>query len=573
LSAAGCGSSAGSGTKPHIDPMAVGVCNPGRALFGDSPSLGLGTSYYVSPSGDDSNSGTSESTAWKTLRMFSAITLAPGDNLLLEGGQTFDGTIRPLTPAAMAGAPAISITSYGAGRATINEGRSAAISILSASNVQIWNLELRGGWDAVEQDGNTSAGLNLSNATRSTQLERIVIDRVESSGFRDAGIRLTGSTSKVGKFGFTDVTISNSCVHDNGQAGIEVGGSFDMNSKTYSHRNVTVRGCEVFQNRGLYDANGHTGNGILLEDVDGALVELNVSHANGDLNTNKGGGPVGIWAWDSNAVTIQLNESYGNRSQTGDGGGFDLDGGMTNSVAQYNYSHDNDGPGYLIAQFPYARPMGNNVIRYNISQNDCRNHCGALTVWNGDPPDKVTGTLVYNNTFYATRSSDGEANYAVWFIEDKPAPNTKLYNNLFVTSGPAVIVSTPFEEPGIEVLSNNYWSVGAPANSPTLISWEGKTFRDLSSFRAATGQEQRAGGDVGMNGDPALVNMGGGPTLGDASLLSSVGQYQLTPASSLVDSALDLKVEFAIDPGAHDYYGTPIFSGAAPDIGACELKK
>ena len=38
---------------------------------------------------------------------------------------------------------------------------------------------------------------------------------------------------------------------------------------------------------------------------------------------------------------IQYNESYGNRSQTVDGGGFTLDGGLTRSVLRYNYSHDN----------------------------------------------------------------------------------------------------------------------------------------------------------------------------------------------------------------------------------------
>ena len=47
---------------------------------------------------------------------------------------------------------------------------------------------------------------------------------------------------------------------------------------------------------------------------------------------------------------------------------------------QYNYSHDNDGPGYLLLHSSAgARRAGNNIVRYNISQNDARkNDYGAI---------------------------------------------------------------------------------------------------------------------------------------------------------------------------------------------------
>ncbi len=54
------------------------------------------------------------------------------------------------------------------------------------------------------------------------------------------------------------------------------------------------------------------------------------------------------------------------------GAGFDFDGGCTNSTLQYNYSHDNYGAGYLLAQFDNAPLMKNITIRYNISENDGR---------------------------------------------------------------------------------------------------------------------------------------------------------------------------------------------------------
>ena len=56
-------------------------------------------------------------------------------------------------------------------------------------------------------------------------------------------------------------------------------------------------------------------------------------------------------------IVIQYNESYGDKTAAGaDGGGFDLDGGtQEESVMQYNYSHDNDRPGFLLCQYPWGK--------------------------------------------------------------------------------------------------------------------------------------------------------------------------------------------------------------------------
>jgi len=51
----------------------------------------LGTTYYVSPSGNDDNSGTSPSEAWKTIDKVNSVTFSPGDSILFEGSETFSG--------------------------------------------------------------------------------------------------------------------------------------------------------------------------------------------------------------------------------------------------------------------------------------------------------------------------------------------------------------------------------------------------------------------------------------------------------------------------------------------------
>ena len=80
-----------------------------------------GKTYYVSPSGSDSNSGTSPSSPWRTVKQVNEATLAPGDGVLFEGGATFpDETLMPSASGA-AGSPII-FGSYGQGNATLPKG-------------------------------------------------------------------------------------------------------------------------------------------------------------------------------------------------------------------------------------------------------------------------------------------------------------------------------------------------------------------------------------------------------------------------------------------------------------------
>ena len=46
------------------------------------------TTYYVSPSGNDNNNGTSPSTAWKTITKVNSVTFAAGDSILSESAVT-----------------------------------------------------------------------------------------------------------------------------------------------------------------------------------------------------------------------------------------------------------------------------------------------------------------------------------------------------------------------------------------------------------------------------------------------------------------------------------------------------
>ncbi len=88
----------------------------------EAPVLSItGTTYYVSPKGSDSNSGTSPSSAWRTVKRVNDAALQPGDGVLFEGGATFSD--EPLMPAASGavGSPIV-FGSYGAGEANLSRG-------------------------------------------------------------------------------------------------------------------------------------------------------------------------------------------------------------------------------------------------------------------------------------------------------------------------------------------------------------------------------------------------------------------------------------------------------------------
>ena len=178
----------------------------------------------------------------------------------------------------------------------------------------------------------------------------------------------------------------------------------------------------------------------MLAQIDGAIIEHCRAYENGYLNDYEGGGPVGIWTWDANRVVIQFNESHHNRTGSSkDGGGFDLDGGVTNSVVQSNYSHDNDGAGYLLAQFQGARPFYGNVVRNNLSVNDGRrNRYGGIHLWSTGANGGITGTTFYENKVYMTQSADG--NPAAVDCSSEGIRNIRFYNNYFHTDGNAVSI-------------------------------------------------------------------------------------------------------------------------------------
>ncbi len=402
--------------------------------------------YYVSLFGDDSNLGTSETCPWQSIARVNAAQVLPGDAVLFQAKQTFPGSLRLQssrhTPCAVTKSSrhtpcAVTISSYGSGRATIDAGEGTGFIAKNMGGVHLSKLNFVGA-GAFE---NTNSGILFMNTLPGgIKLRDIRIHRVDVSDFKHSGIRFVAEPPDGSWSGFRDVNITYTTSHDNGDAGISCIGVWNPEREGYAHADFYLGNCSVYKNAGIPGKGSHSGNGIVLAQVDGAVIERCRAYENGGLNDYEGGGPVGIWAWDANRVVIQFNESHHNRTGSSkDGGGFDLDGGVRNSTVQHNYSHDNDGPGYLLAQFSDARAFYGNVLRHNVSVNDGRkNRYGGIHLWSTGASGGITDTTFYANTISTTRAANG--NPAAVDCVSEGIRNIRFYNNRFQTDGKAVFV-------------------------------------------------------------------------------------------------------------------------------------
>ncbi|WP_375419407.1 right-handed parallel beta-helix repeat-containing protein [uncultured Hymenobacter sp.] len=526
------------------------------AIF--SGRLAQAATYYVSSTGNDARAGTTPATAWRSVARASAQPYGPGDRLLFEGGQTFGGSL--WLPGSSRGTPAapIVISSYGTGAATIASGSSYGFYGYNTAGIELRRLRFVG----AGRLSNVSEGVFFYLDAAQTTLRHLRLDSLDVSGYRGAGICIGSSN---GTSGYADVRITNSQAHANGEAGIS-----SWADELAAHHDWYVGNCRVYDNAGRADVtNIHTGNGIVLGGIDGALVERCLAYNNGWLSAWPYGGPVGIWGYMCNNLVIQNCESHHNRSGTSaDGGGFDLDGGCTNSVLQYNYSHDNQGAGYLLAQYPDAPPMHDLTVRYNVSENDARRHnYGAIHVWSTGASGGIQRAAIHNNTVLLSPPADGSRPKAV-NVSSGGFSNLSLRNNVLLTSGGLPVLDT-YTAAGLRLEGNCYWSSGAPL----ALDWAGTRYANLTAWRAATGQERLADGrTTGLAADPQLRPATSPQQTSrlDAEP-SSTPAYGPLPASPLRGAGLNLLTEFRLSPGPRDLQGVPTPQAPARgNIGALE---
>lgn len=520
----------------------------------------VATTYYLNPdTGSDAASGLSKDQAWQTFERLYQQSLSPGDEVRLASGAIFQEMLYlDENHTGRADAP-IRVVGDGLVPARIEAGDSHGVFVYNTGGLVFENLIVVGSGIGT----NTGSGFNLYNDQPRRQ-PPITIERVEASGFGEYGLFMWGWREDDQLAGFSGLRVSDSVFHHNQLAGLS----------TWAHQplaitDVWVTDSVFHSNPGRSNYSNPSGNGIVLGRVDRGVIERSVAHNNGAANTNSAG-PVGIWAYDSNEVVIQHNIAHSNRSQGGDGGGFDLDGGTTNSVMQYNYSYNNDGAGYLIAQYRDAPSFGNNIVRYNISQNDGRRSgYGGITVWAAQSTNRVRDTEIYHNTVYMTSAANGTP--AAVRLFGNNFSNINLRNNLFIADGASgvdvVRADAASALANVRFQGNAYHHINKA--QPSIV-YGANRYDDLESFRLATGQEQMDGEPVGLEVDPMFCVGHGLATPTDPLQLPWLRAYRLASNSPVIDQGIHLTQAFGLEVGVRDLYGRPIGRDLGPDVGASE---
>ena len=467
------------------------------------------TTYFISPTGNDSNAGTSPATAWRTVNRVDQVSFRPADQILFAGGATFAGSLtfdsQDIGP--------ITVGSYGNGPATIAAGKNGGITVSDAGHFTIANLNLVGAGFTM----NGSDGIRFTSDLPSVAQTVLVVSNVSVSGFGQVGIDFVGSN---GSRDFANVAVTFSSANDNGNGGVQLMGQGNA-------RTVYIGHVQAIHNAG--SANIDSGYGILVFGADDVVIERSVTGDNGWLPGNHGE-TGGIEAIADNRVLLQYNEAYSNHAGNSDGDGIILD--VTNdSIMQFNYSHDNDGAGlFLFAETSFS--SARNIIRYNISQNDARTQqdtYGGIFVG-----ADVIDADIYNNTVFMGPSATSSP--AAIRLLGLLGSSIHVRNNIFVTTGGVPVVSS--DGTGTDVLfqGNDYWS----SHSAFQILWNGVTYGKLGAWRTAAGEDMLGGNAVGLNVNPGLMNPGGGGIIGNADRLITLTAYELRSNSPLVHAGLDL---------------------------------
>ncbi len=520
--------------------------------------------YYVSNSGSDSNSGRSPSTAWQTITKVNAGVYQAGDNILFNGGQTFTGGISigtanysNTTPPTSA--HPVKFSSYGAGAATISSASAVGFASLNVGALEVGNLNFVGGGIATT----TVNGVEIQTTQAgNAKLDHIRITGVTVSQYGGNGIVIWGNGAATA--GFNDVIITGAIAHDNtggasathGDAGIyvySIPGGYGLGPTTPAHTNVTISNSQAYNNTGKASGpTNWTGSGIVVAECGTCLITGTTVYNNGATG---GLGSVGTWGFDAVDLVLQYNEAYENKTAGTDGGGFDLDGGCLRCVLQYNYAHDNQGPGYQVFSYNDGQVTvnTNNVVRYNISQNNnTLTNTGDLNISGGGV---MTGLQVYNNVFY-NANSNGVATVRV---QNSNMSGT-IANNIFYTTGGKTIITSTQNASAMQFAGNDYVT---PTNSFKVI-WNGVTYTSLGAWQAATSpaQEKISGVSVAILTDPTLASGGSGGVIGGY-VPSLLPWYKLITGSTALGTGLNLTTAFSINPGSVDWYGGTIPNGGS----------
>ena len=569
-----------------------------------------GTTYYVdSKDGNDSNAGTSESKAFKTLDKVNDLNLEPGDTVLLKKGSVFEDQALKFTKedSGTAEAP-VKISTYGKGdRPKINTNGhglwelnygtpldnqnhkwkgtvSSSILIEDAEYLEIEGLELTNDRksatdtekdkaynDAYAMDRTGVAGVAKDNGT----VDHIVLNdlyihdvtgNVYNKHMTNGGIYfIVAKPTNEGETGiarYNDIQIRNCSLNTVNRWGIAVGYTYQWRQFTtgalsdavmdkYASSNV------VIENNYL---NHVGGDAITTMYLDRPLIQYNVSE-NGSEQIN---------TTDYSQQQPRL-DANGNEIGKQNVGAGRVAAGIwpwkcKNAIFQYNecFTTLNASKGNGDGQ-PWDADYGDGTnYQYNYSHGNTAStimFCGPESINNTfrynisqyedmgplDPAGNSGNCQVYNNTFYIKEGLN-----TIWHRSHGNGGPVDMENNIFYFAGNTPVTVNDWNPSGNKTFSNNlFYNVSTYPN-------------DANAVKVNAGTE-------------VLVNPGSGPD--SVAEDKAVRKHEDPNATTVFDGYKLAENSPAINAGKvvvdrngysidHDFFGHAIT--AVPEIGAAE---
>ena len=299
-------------------------------------------------SGSDTNDGSTPALAFKTLKKMNSVlyTGLQGAATISLAGVFTEGLFMELDKACGSTDGVLRITSTNPAQPAVLKPVSLdAISIYTFQapacglNIAIDSLVLVG--DGTLAKNETVFGINLYHDAPGS-ISGFSVSNIDASGFSGGGLSIMRFNSSGATGWIQNVTVQNSAFHDN--PGVP--------SATFG------RSC---------------GFGATISGVQGGSVSNCTFAKNGKLFDKQGGGPSGLAVADADGIQVTGCTATDNLSQKSGGSGFDLDGGVTNSVVANCVASGNYANGFQLASYADypGIDLNNNGWNENNTIRDC----------------------------------------------------------------------------------------------------------------------------------------------------------------------------------------------------------
>lgn len=572
-----------------------------------------GPFFFNSATGNDvANTCLVSGSPCQTIAKLNALRYSAGADITLTGAG-FTGCIA-LSPSNVSSSSVGSpinlhgtgtLTSTCGGAASGGNGPKTGAIVTDCINAVINGLTIRG--SGLVSGSATQFGIVPQNSCGGAA-PTVIIENVDCSGFSavgatgDSGACIYASNFSEaagfpGACGSIIVQVINATLHGATNAaaddnGINGAGGTGCQPAAVT---LTVQGTIVNNIGGRAAApNGTSGNGIIWANAGpGSAGTFILMH---DLGWNMAacGGPAGKFKINSNGVVTQFGEGYkiqpsSPSSSYCDFAANDDDISAASSLTEYDYSHDNAGPAWLM-----FNPGGSNVIRYSISENDQGNQ--SATGSNDGGGTFAVGSngagsfwAAYNLTIYLSAAGAGSTppscasfgfsgtyggglyanNACKNFAQDTFARTYNLNGN----NGAAA-------ENTINIVNNNYDNAGSGTLShATGWSPGNAAYASVAAMNAATGQEANSKTIAsGFNSPPTGTctwtpsSTSTWPPSGCPAAYSTVAGGLKSAGADLAGGSFPTYFSNAFlttTAGVRDYYATTILgTGGCYNIGA-----